>query len=63
MNTVQGYLISQVLHTSWDELRNSLKSVDSLGALIKVHREYLENATKRCDPLVIDDVVRSTALK
>ena len=48
VDTVQGYLITQVLHTSWDELQKALKSTDSLGALIQAHRDYLENATKRC---------------
>ncbi|XP_072257700.1 gamma-tubulin complex component 6 [Pyxicephalus adspersus] len=47
VKVIQGYIANQILHVTWAEFRNKLRTVSNLEEIRKVHIEYLNKALFR----------------
>ncbi|KAM3925323.1 gamma-tubulin complex component 6 [Leptodactylus fuscus] len=47
VKVIQGYIANQILHVTWSEFRNKLRTVSNLEDIRKTHTEYLNKALFR----------------
>ncbi|XP_063783221.1 gamma-tubulin complex component 6 [Pseudophryne corroboree] len=47
VKVIQGYIANQILHVTWSEFRNKLRTVSNLEEIRKTHTEYLNKALFR----------------
>ncbi|KAM4038441.1 LOW QUALITY PROTEIN: gamma-tubulin complex component 6 [Anomaloglossus baeobatrachus] len=47
VKVIQGYIANQILHVTWSEFKNKLRSVSNLEEIRKTHTEYLNKALFR----------------
>ncbi|XP_075065008.1 gamma-tubulin complex component 6 [Mixophyes fleayi] len=47
VKVIQGYIANQILHVTWSEFRNKLRTVSNLEEIRKMHTEYLNKALFR----------------
>ena len=47
IDTLQGYVYTQVLHVSWAELKDKISQATSLAQVVRFHGEYLRKSVHR----------------
>ncbi|CAH2278199.1 gamma-tubulin complex component 6 [Pelobates cultripes] len=47
VKVIQGYIANQILHVTWSEFRNKLRTVSNLEEIYRTHAEYLNKALFR----------------